>query len=95
MTLNDDLNAFKVDIEPRKVIITSEPYIIFTARGYQPVVKVYDSKARREYFMYISAASLARPLEILRNENSGNFVGLEFWISKESSDRTAKYVIEE
>jgi len=76
-------------------MITSEPYVVFTKRGYQPAVDIIDTKTKKEFFLYIGAKSLAVPLETLRQENDGNFKGLEFWVRKESNDRMARYVIEE
>jgi len=85
----------KIDVEPRRVQIISEPYVIYTKRGYQPVVDVIDTKNKREYNLFISAKSLSERLEMLKSENNGRFRGLEFWIRKQSYERTAPYILEE
>ena len=84
-----------IDIEPKLLVVISEAYVIYTVRGYQPVVDVMDRKTKREYFLFISAVSITKPLEQLRNENGGKHKGLEFWIYKEGPDRSAKYILED
>jgi len=85
----------KVGTEPLLLRITSEPYVIYTSRGYAPVVDVADCKTSEVFTMFISAASIARKLESLRRANDNSFTGLEFWIRKESNDRMAPYVLEQ
>ena len=74
--------------------IVSEPDVILTFRGYAPILRVRNSRTSLEYSLYISARSLAEPLEALRNSNSGNFKGIRFRIRKESMEPMAKYEIE-
>ena len=84
-----------MDPEPQYVQIVSEPYVVFTRRGYQPVVDVVPRKSKKPLPMRISATSLSNQLEIMRNENEGIFMGLEFWIRKASYERTSLYILEE
>lgn len=87
--------ALRVDVEPRRLLVTSEPYVVYSARGYQPVVDVLEKKSRREYFLYLSAISLSHTLHVLQEENGGRTLGLEFWLRKESHEKTSKYILEE
>lgn len=88
-------DQLKIDMEPKKLLIISEPYVKFTARGYQAVIDVLDKKKKKEYFIYITARSIATPLEQLRLENNGKATGVEFWIHKKSSERKSPYVLSE
>lgn len=90
-----ELHALKIDVEPKRLLITSEPYVVYTARGYQAVVDVFERKTRKQFFLYLGAASLSRALEQLRRDNSDAFVGLEFWLRKADSARMSPYVLEE
>ena len=80
--------------EPTKIKIVSEPTVVFTQRGYAPVVKVAIEGEEEEKVMFISAASLSAGLEELRSENDQKFAGIEAVIRKESTDRFAKYIVE-
>lgn len=85
----------KVDIEPIRLLFISEPYVIFTKRGYQAAVNVFDQKRRTEHFIYLGAQSLAEQLEVLRASNEGRLKGIEVWIRKKDATRFAKYYVEE
>jgi hypothetical protein len=89
------MDQLKVDTEPKKLLVTGEAYVRFTRFGYQPALDVREKKSKRQYYMFVSARSLANPLEQLRSENNGQFTGLEFWVWKKSGDRKAPYVVEE
>lgn len=85
----------KIDTEPKHLLVTSEPYVIFSRLGYSAVINVLERRSRKEYFIYISPKSLACALEALRNSNNGKTTGLEFWLRKESDERTAGYILED
>jgi len=51
-------------------------------------------ESKENYFILISAKSLANQLEDLRNENNGRLNGLEFSIKKENDSSEALYVLE-
>jgi hypothetical protein len=93
--MTEKIPVLKIDVEPKQLLITSEPYVLFTGRGYQAVVNVIERKSRREYFIYLGAQSLADALEKMRMVNSEKMVGLEFWIRKKDSSKFAGYVVEE
>ena len=88
------LEYLRVGTDPSLIRISSEPYVVFTARGYAPVIEVTDCKSGKSYLLFISARSIAEKLEDLRKANSNRFTGIEIWISKESTDRMARYVVE-
>jgi hypothetical protein len=89
------VEQLKLDVEPKRLLILSEPYVRYTSFGYQPAVDVRERKSRRQYFLFVSASTLARPLELLRIENGGRLTGIEVWVRKEGPERTSKYVVEE
>lgn len=95
MSAKSDLDALKFDVEPRKLLVTSEPFVVFTARGYQAAVSVMERKSRREYLLYIGAISLAQKLRQLQTENGDKLLGLEFWLRKEGPEKKSKYILEE
>ena len=74
--------------------VVEEPILILTVRGYAPVVRVQQKNNGLEYMLYISARSIAEPLEALRQSNGNIFSGVNFRIKKESKERNAKYVLE-
>ena len=74
--------------------IVSEPDVVLSYRGYAPTLRVRNSRTSLEYLLYISARSLAEPLETLRKNNTGIFKGIRFRIRKESMEQMAKYEIE-
>lgn len=74
--------------------IVSEPNVILTFRGYAPIVLVRIEKSGITKVLYLSAKSLATPLEELREKNGGKFQGLKLRIRKESDEKLAKYVVE-
>lgn len=72
----------------------AEPDVILTIRGYAPVLRVRQLNPALDYLLYISAKSIAEPLEELRKDNGNLFVGVRFRIRKASMDRTSKYELE-
>ena len=74
--------------------IVSEPDVVLGFRGYAPILRVRKSRTGVEYMLYISAKSLAEPLEELRKNNVGTFKGTRFRIRKESMEKMSKYEIE-
>jgi hypothetical protein len=72
---------------------TDEPTVVLTFKGYAPVLPVKNRRNGLVYILYISAKSLAEPLEKFRASNGGLFKGLTFEIRKESEDRFAKYEV--
>ena len=91
--MRDD--QLKVDTEPRHLLVTSEPYVIFTGTIFLPAVTVYEKKKKKEWLLYIGAKSFSQPLFQLMSENMDTAIGLEFWIRKENDSKYAKYVLEQ
>ncbi|MGI9229282.1 MAG: hypothetical protein ACR2P9_05430 [Gammaproteobacteria bacterium] len=93
---DEEKEILKIGLEPVRIRVVSEPYVTYSPFGYAPVIDVWLVKKKREYRLYISAASLSSNLEKIReNTEFGKFTGLEFWIRKESSDRKSAYILEE
>lgn len=75
--------------------IISEPNVVLTYKGYAPVLRVRKLRTNVEFILYISAKSLAEPLEKLREDNDYLFNGIKFKVRKENSTPMAKYEVEE
>lgn len=85
-----DRERLKVNSEPRKIRIDSEPFVLFVGRKFAPCVDIYDLKKKRNYYLIIEAQSLSMPLlELMQSE--GQLTGLELWINKKTEERTAPY----
>ena len=74
--------------------IISEPDVVLTFKGYAPILHVQKISNNLEYIFYISASSLGRSLEELRENNGGAFQGIEFRVRKKDAAKTAPYEIE-
>ncbi len=83
----------KIDMAPRKLRIESDPYVIFVGRTFVPVIDVYDLKRKQEYFIVISAQSIAVPLSEWLAAN-GSLKHIELWLNKKSEDKFSAYEIE-
>ena len=84
----------KIDLKPRKLRVESEPYVVFVGRTFVPVIDVFDVKSKREYFLIISAQSIASVFREWMNEADSKLIHTEFWINKESTEKFSKYEIE-
>lgn len=71
--------------------VISEVKVQLTYRGYVPalIVKISDKKIPRSLF--IAAKSIAGPLEEMRQDNKGSFVGLKFKLRKAGKEQTSGY----
>lgn len=91
--LQESVPPLKVGTGWIELEIVSEPDVVLTFKGYAPILRVRNSRTGLEYLLYISAKSLAEPLEVLRKKNAGIFMGIRFRIRKESMEQMAKYEI--
>lgn len=87
------LETFKATLEDIAIEVTSEPYAMYTYRGYAPVVNIKE-QGGEEKVLYISPRSLAQGIELLRQRNSDKFTGIKLKIRRESDDKFAKYLVE-
>lgn len=83
----------KVGTEWIELEIISESDVILTTFGYAPFLQVKEITTDIEYRLYISAKSLAEPLEELRKHNGDVFKGIQFGVRKESLDKKAKFAV--
>lgn len=94
MTKKLPLPFLKVGTEWIELEIISDADVILTTFGYTPFLRVQEIRTGTEYQLYISAKSLAEPLEKLRKDNSNTFEGIQLRIRKESADRKARYEVD-
>lgn len=87
-------DRLKIDMQPRKLRIESEPYVVYVGRAYVPVIDVYDIKAKKEYYVIISAHSFSTKLKAWQDENDGKLIHIEFWANKESDKKFSGYELE-
>ena len=86
--------ALKVSTGWIELEIISEPDVILTYRGYAPILHARKISNDLEYIFYISASSLGRSLEELRQNNGGIFEGIQFRVRKKDATPMAPYEIE-
>jgi len=91
---DEKLGHLKITSQAILVEITSEPFVIYTSRGYAPAVTVKTSRDGKSFNLFISASSLGRALEAQRQANNGALLGLEIWVKRESDEQMAGYVVE-
>ena len=85
-----DRERLKVDTQPIKLRIESEPYPKFLGRKYSVIIDVYDIRRKREYALAIDAQSLSQPIhELVTTE--GSIKNIEIWLCKKSDEKYAKY----
>lgn len=90
----EKLPTFRCTTDFANLKVISEEYVVFTNRGYAPVVDVENMTDNTKYQFYIQALSVAKKFEELRKENDYNFKGITIRVKKESNDKFAPYVIE-
>ena len=90
----ETLPALKVSTGWIELEIISEPDVILTFRGYAPILRVRKISNNLEYIFYISAASLGKTLEELRQNNTGIFNGIQFRVRKKDATPMAPYELE-
>jgi len=88
-------DSLKISTGWINIEIISEPTVVLTFKGYAPVVQVRVLQTKLDYYMYISAKSIAEGIEPLRKKNNGNFTKLRFSIRKAGEDKFAAYEIKE
>lgn len=81
-----------IDENWKHVEITSDPFVIKTARGYVAAINVIDKKNNLINHVIVGAKSICAELEPLR-EKLGSLVGVELKIRKQSSDPQSLYEI--
>ncbi|MFC1522129.1 hypothetical protein ACFL6Y_06945 [Elusimicrobiota bacterium] len=86
-------NPFRAGVDPVKVEVMSDPYLIVTRMGYAPMVTVKNIETSTEESLRIASQSITVALEGLRANNGGNLKGLKFEVSKETPDVKSKYIL--
>lgn len=85
--------VIRFGIDPTRLQIISEPYLVLTAMGYAPMVNVKILSLDTEQSMYISPKTVSHPLDSARKLNNGKLTGLCLLVSKESLDPKSKYIV--
>jgi hypothetical protein len=73
--------------------ILSEPQVVYSKRGYMPILHVKTSESEQPRELIISSQSMSNGLEEIRKENGGVFTGIRCALRKASSDKFAQYEI--
>jgi len=92
----DDIQTerLKIDVEPMRLQFITEPYIVFGRFGYQAAFNVWLAKKKREYILLVGASSLSAGIEqLMKASDLNSYIGLEFWVQKESDNKMSKYVV--
>jgi hypothetical protein len=94
MTYLDDpaLPQLRVGTGWTEVVVRSEIGVRFTQRGYAPCVVV--ERGSFPHVLFVSALSLGKALEAMRQERGGTLIGARFRLRKTSAERTAPYEVE-
>lgn len=88
-------NQIRIGEDSTLIQITSEPYVIYTKRGYQPVINISKVHTGEDGYLIISAQSLSDPLHQLAERNCGRLSKLVLLIKKASRDRMSPYIVSE
>ena len=89
----EEVPRLRVGTEWLDLTVEADPYIVVTARGYAAALAVRDASGK-SHELLAGAASIAQGIELLREENGGEYTGIRFKIRRESGDRFARYEIE-
>ena len=89
------MDTLKVGTAWVEVEVVSEVDVVMSYRGYAPVLLVRIIQSGVVKQLYISAKSIALPLEQFRAANDNRFQGLRLRLRKEGAETTAKYVVEQ
>jgi len=73
--------------------ILSDPFVIFTRRGYAPVIEVKVLRSGLPQVLFVSAVSLSEQLEKIKEER-GSLVGARVRIRKQDASQFAPYEVE-
>ena len=88
------INQIKISVARELLVVTSEPYVIYTRRGYTPVIDVEHVHTGIIGCLVITAISLAEPLHMIQEQNGGSLAGVSLSIQKENKSRMAAYIVE-
>ena len=89
------MDTLKVGTAWIEVEVVSEVDVVMSYKGYAPVLLVRIIQSGIVKQLYISAKSIALPLEQFRAANDNRFQGLRLRLRKDGAEMTAKYVVEQ
>ena len=88
-----EVPRLRVGTEWIDLTLEADPYVVVTARGYVAALAVRDESGK-SHELLAGAASISAGIELLHEENDGEYTGIKFKIRRESDDRFARYEIE-
>jgi len=95
--MNLTFDRLVVDQEPRLLLFTSEPYVVYMRTGFTVAADVLISNkaTKQEKTLLISAQSLSEQLMIRMADCNNLLTGIEVWVYKSGPERTSKYLVED
>ena len=97
--MNSDLNFEKlsIDTEPRNLLFISEPYVCFQKFGFCVVADAQLSSisGKKNVSLLLGAQSLSIALFERIQQNNNSLIGVEVYIYKLSTEKMAKYKVED
>lgn len=87
-------DAIKVTVDKLVLEVTSDPYVVYTFRGFAPVVNI-RTDGGEDRTLYLSSKSLSEQLHNLLLKSNEEWVGMKIRVWKDSEDRFARYMVEE
>lgn len=87
-------DAIKVTVDKVVLDVTSDPYVVYTFRGFAPVVNI-RTDGGEDRTLYLSSKSLSEQLHNLLLKNNEEWIGMKVRVWKDSEDRFARYMVEE
>jgi hypothetical protein len=73
--------------------IKSEPYVVYTKRGYQPAIDIESVHTDESGYLLIGAQSLSDALYEISQSNGSKLSGVVILIRKESKARISPYIV--
>ena len=82
----------RVGAEWTIIEVVGGPFVVFNRRGYAAAMEV--KRGQLVHLLYVSAASLAGPLEKIRKARGGSLVGAKVRLRKSGPEMMAPYEVE-
>lgn len=90
----EDVSYCRVSTDWTDIQILTDPFVIYTKRGYSPVLLVEELNTEEKCLLFVSAKSLSEFLEKLRKER-GALVGVNVRVRKRGEEKFSTYEVEE
>jgi hypothetical protein len=87
-----ELPYLRVGPEWTELEVVRGPEVIYTRKGYAPVIVVMRGAVA--HVVYVSASSIAEPLEQIRKSRGGSLVGVKIRVRKHGTEQFSPYEVE-